>query len=63
MAKTVEEYHLFECTILIVIVIANYAWANINMYINMLQEEGYWSCPPDHHMWSRFKFMAITILY
>ena len=38
------------------------------MYINMLQEEGYWSCPPDHHMRSdhhidRFKFMDITILY
>ena len=22
------------------------------MYINMLQEEGYWSCPPDHHVQS-----------
>ena len=51
MAKTVVKYLLFECTILIVLVIASYAWANkYKVCINMLQEEVYWSCPPDHHM-------------
>ena len=60
-------YLLFECTILIVLVITSYAWANIKYVHNMLQEEDiglvHQTITCGLITIDRFKFMDITILY